>query len=103
MVGNWFITNDDSLRKGEMGAITEDSILMYAKHGGANAHHYAHRLDAGKDPKQIDISVTLVNGSPVDLPAGVEYTRVTLKQYRAVFEKQPSRIRVNGTDRAATA
>jgi hypothetical protein len=58
MVGNWFITNDDSKRKGEMWVISEDRILMYAKHGGANANLYFHRLDAGKDPKQIDITVT---------------------------------------------
>jgi RNA polymerase sigma factor (sigma-70 family) len=63
MVGNWFITNDDSgRRKGEMWVITEDSILMNAKDGGANAQVYSHRLDAGKSPKQIDISVIAYNG-----------------------------------------
>jgi RNA polymerase sigma factor (sigma-70 family) len=65
MVGNWFIMNDDSQRKGEMWVITADSILMHAKHGGANAHHYAHRLDASKTPKQIDITVARVNGPTV--------------------------------------
>src|SRR6185437_11372203 len=33
MAGNWFITNEDSQRKGEMWVITEDSILMYANYG----------------------------------------------------------------------
>src|SRR5262249_39712647 len=42
--------------------ITEDSILMHAKDGGAIAQHYSHRLDAGKNPKQIDITQTVVNG-----------------------------------------
>jgi hypothetical protein len=37
MVGNWCITSDDSLRKGEMWVIDEDRILMHAKHGGAIA------------------------------------------------------------------
>lgn len=67
MVGNWFITNDDSQRKGEMWVITEDSILMHAKDGGANALRYAHRLDAGKNPKQIDITASRVNGPTVSL------------------------------------
>jgi uncharacterized protein (TIGR03067 family) len=74
MVGNWFIMNEDSQRKGEMWGITEDSILMYTKELaakahqysppplGANAHHYTYRLDAGKNPKQIDITATVVNG-----------------------------------------
>lgn len=52
MIGNWFIMNDDSQRQGEMWVITEDSILMHAKDGGANSVHYAHRLDASKNPKQ---------------------------------------------------
>ena len=71
MVGNWFIMNDDSQRKGEMWVITEHNILMYAKHGGANSQHYAHRLDASKNPKQIDIAVTLVKGTPVGVIEGL--------------------------------
>jgi len=71
MVGNWFIINDDSQRQGEMWVITEDSILMHAKDGGANAHHYAHRLDASKNPKQIDIAVSLVNGPTVGVIKGI--------------------------------
>src|SRR5262249_22525126 len=31
MVGNWFIMNDDSMRKGEMWVIYEDFIRMHAK------------------------------------------------------------------------
>ena len=34
MVGNWFIMNDDSMRKGEMWVIDEDRILMNAKNTG---------------------------------------------------------------------
>jgi len=71
MVGNWFITNDESMRKGEMWVITEDSILMHAKHGGANAHHYAHRLDASKTRKQIDITVSRANGRTVGVIKGI--------------------------------
>jgi RNA polymerase sigma factor (sigma-70 family) len=71
LVGNWFIMNDDSLRKGEMWVITEDSILMHAKSGGLNTHHYGHRLDASKNPKQIDITVTRGNGPPVGLIKGI--------------------------------
>jgi uncharacterized protein (TIGR03067 family) len=71
MVGNWFITNDDSMRKGEMWVITKDSILMYAKHLGKNAVSYSHRLDAGKDPRQIDITVTKVNGPPIGIMRGI--------------------------------
>src|SRR5207244_2931118 len=57
MVGNWFIMNEDSKRKGEMWVISEDRILMHAKNLGLTAHLYFHRLDAGKDPKQIAITV----------------------------------------------
>jgi uncharacterized protein (TIGR03067 family) len=71
MVGNWFIINDDSQRRGEMWVITEDSILMYAKHGGAIAHHYAHRLDESKNPKQIDITVSLIKGPTVGVIKGI--------------------------------
>jgi RNA polymerase sigma factor (sigma-70 family) len=72
MVGNWFIMNEDSGRKGEMWVIYEDWILMHAKDGGANAHHYSHRLDAAKSPKQIDISATFVNGStPFKIMKGI--------------------------------
>jgi uncharacterized protein (TIGR03067 family) len=71
MVGNWFIINDDSRRKGEMWVITDDSILMYANYGGLNAYHYAHQLDASKDPKQIDITVSRVNGQAVGLIKGI--------------------------------
>jgi RNA polymerase sigma factor (sigma-70 family) len=71
MVGNWFITNDDSLRKGEMWVVTEDSILMNAKTTTPIIHRYTHRLEAEKDPKQIDITVTLVNGPLVGLIRGI--------------------------------
>ncbi len=36
MVGNWFIVNDDSQRKGDMCVITDDSILMNPTHGVIN-------------------------------------------------------------------
>ena len=71
MVGNWFITNDDSLRKGEMWVIYHDSILMYAKHLGLNAQAYFHRLDAGTNPKQIDITVKRVNGPTIGVIKGI--------------------------------
>jgi RNA polymerase sigma factor (sigma-70 family) len=71
MVGNWFITTDDSLRKGEMWVITEDSILMHAKNLGVNAVQYFHRVDAGTTPKQIDIAVTKVNGPPIAVIKGI--------------------------------
>ena len=71
MVGNWFIINDDSLRQGEMWVITEDSILMHAKDGGANAVQFAHRLDAINNPKQIDITVSRVNGQSVGVIKGI--------------------------------
>jgi RNA polymerase sigma factor (sigma-70 family) len=98
LVGNWYITNDDSMRKGEMWVIDEDRILMYAKHGGLNANLYLHRLDAGKDPKQIDITVTLVNGSPVGVIKGIylldgDELRLCLgalgKDRPAAFPKKP--------------
>jgi uncharacterized protein (TIGR03067 family) len=71
LVGNWRITNDESGLKGEVWVIGEDRILMYPNYGGANAHLYLHRLDAGKDPRQIDITVTLVNGPPVGTIKGI--------------------------------
>jgi uncharacterized protein (TIGR03067 family) len=98
MVGNWHIINDDSARKGEMWVISEDRILMYAKHGGANGHLYSHRLDAGKDPKQIDIKVTLTNGKPIGIIKGLyaldgDELRLCLaaldKDRPAAFPKKP--------------
>jgi uncharacterized protein (TIGR03067 family) len=71
MVGNWFIIKDDSLRQGEMWVITEDSILMYPNYGGAIANHYAHRLDASKNPKQIDITISRINGPTVGVIKGI--------------------------------
>ena len=71
MVGNWVITNDDSLRKGEAWVITEDSILMHAMDGGANAVQYAHRLDASKNPKQIDITVSRIKGPTAGVIKGI--------------------------------
>jgi uncharacterized protein (TIGR03067 family) len=72
MVGNWFIMNEDSGRKGEMWVIYEDWIVMHAKDGGANAQHYSHQLDAGKNPKQIDIAATSGNGpTPFKIMKGI--------------------------------
>ena len=51
MVGNWFIMNDDSRRKGEMWVINEDRILMHANYGGSGSLMYFHRLDARQGPQ----------------------------------------------------
>jgi RNA polymerase sigma factor (sigma-70 family) len=98
MLGNWFIINDDSMRKGEMWVIGKDQILMHAKNLGATANRYFHRLDAGKTPKQIDITVTLVNGSPIGIIKGIyvlddDELRLCLgdqgKDRPAAFPKKP--------------
>jgi RNA polymerase sigma factor (sigma-70 family) len=98
MVGNWFIMNDDSLRKGEMWVITEDSILMHAKNLGLITRHYAHRLDASKNPKQIDITVSRINGPTVGVIKGIyvldgDELRLCLgemgKDRPAVFPERP--------------
>ncbi len=71
MVGNWLIANENSgRRKGEMWIITEDTIRTDAKDGGLggfSASIYSHRLDAAKDPKQIDIDVIFYNGPLVGI------------------------------------
>jgi uncharacterized protein (TIGR03067 family) len=54
-----------------MWVIYEDWILMHAKHGGANAQHYSHQLDASKNPKQIDIRETAYNGPNVGVIKGI--------------------------------
>jgi uncharacterized protein (TIGR03067 family) len=98
MIGNWFIMNDDSMRKGEMWVITEDSILMHAKDSGPITQRYAHRLDAAKSPKQIDINVSKVNGPPVGVIKGIyalegDELRLCLgemgKDRAAAFPKEP--------------
>lgn len=73
MVGNWFIVNDDSRRKGELWIITEDSILMHARQDGFGRAYvqYNHRLDAGKNPKQIDITVSRIKGPTVGVIKGI--------------------------------
>ena len=70
MVGTWAIVNEESKRTAEMWAISEDRILMYANYSGMTSIWHFHRLDAGKDPKQIDITVTKVNGTPSS-PIGI--------------------------------
>jgi RNA polymerase sigma factor (sigma-70 family) len=98
MVGNWFITNDDSLRKGEMWVITKDSILMHAKNLGVNVQQYFHRVDASKTPKQIDITVRKVNGPPIAVMKGIyeldgDELRLCLgvgKDRPMAFPKQPA-------------
>ena len=60
-----------AMRKGEMWVITEDSILMYANYGGLNAFEYAHRLDETKNPKQIDITISRINGPAVGVIKGL--------------------------------
>ena len=68
MVGNWFIMNEDSGRKGEMWVITEDSILMGANDQLLNFL----RLDAGTSPKQIDITIMAQpDGQPVAIIKGI--------------------------------
>ena len=71
MVGNWYIVNDDSGRKGEMWVIDEDRILMHAKESSPITRHYFHRLDASKTPKQIDITVKKVNGPTIGIIRGI--------------------------------
>jgi uncharacterized protein (TIGR03067 family) len=61
MVGDWVIKSADSKRQGELWIISKDRILMNAYGPGALAAQY-HFLDPGKDPKQIDITFTPVNG-----------------------------------------
>jgi uncharacterized protein (TIGR03067 family) len=56
MVGNWFIMNEESGRKGEMWVITKDQILMHAKNLGVRDRSNSYKIDAGKTPKQIDIN-----------------------------------------------
>jgi uncharacterized protein (TIGR03067 family) len=63
MLGNWFIVNDDSLRKGEMWVISKDQILMDAKKLGLVVIYF-YRLDTSKTPKQIDLTVT-AKGAPI--------------------------------------
>jgi RNA polymerase sigma factor (sigma-70 family) len=98
MVGNWFITNEDSKRKGEMWVINEDDILMNAKNTSPIVHRNLHRLDAGKDPKQIDITVKLLDGRPVGVIKGIwaldgDELRLCLaaldKDRPAAFPKKP--------------
>src|SRR5262245_62429271 len=54
-----------------MRVITEDSILMHAKDLGLNTQHYAHRLDASKNPKQINITITRGKGETVGVIKGI--------------------------------
>jgi uncharacterized protein (TIGR03067 family) len=61
MVGEWLIKNADSKRQGELWVIHKDHILMNYYGPGILARQY-HFLDAGKDPKQIDITFTQTNG-----------------------------------------
>jgi RNA polymerase sigma factor (sigma-70 family) len=71
MDGNWIVVNEDSQRKGEFWAFTEDSILMDAKNTTPIIRRYSHRLDPCKTPRQIDITVTKVNGPLIGVIKGI--------------------------------
>lgn len=63
-MGDWTIANADSKFKTDMTwTITKDRIHRHSMIGGFQMQWY-HRLDAGKEPKQIDIAGQL-NGPPV--------------------------------------
>jgi uncharacterized protein (TIGR03067 family) len=62
MVGYWVIVNDDSKRKGERWLISKDHIEYDPQPIGLRIL-VPFRLDAGKDPKQIDLTEE-VNGPP---------------------------------------
>src|SRR5260370_20124643 len=71
MVGNWFIMNDDSKRKGEEWWIGKDEIVMHPNLWGFRIIMHFHRLDASKSPKQIDITVTKTNPEYVGIINGI--------------------------------
>jgi len=64
MVGAWIIKSNDGIRKrkGEVWSIGKHQIVMNANLTGFPTMTRFHRLDATKNPKQIDITVTVVAG-----------------------------------------
>jgi len=62
LIGWWTVVNDDSRRKGEVWEIGTHQIVKNPHLLGIIIQSYFHRLDAAKSPKQIDITVTTVNG-----------------------------------------
>jgi RNA polymerase sigma factor (sigma-70 family) len=100
MVGSWVIMNDDSLRKGEKWIIREDRFLMGVNLiGGIDKLLRFHRLDASKNPKQIDITFKeQPNGKPLFNIKGIyaldgDELRISLgdvgKDRPAAFAKKP--------------
>src|SRR4029077_19380839 len=73
MVGGWVIQKSEGTRnrKGEVWSISKDQITMAANVGGFKVYWHYHRLDAGKDPKQIDIDVKKSNGEFIGLIKGI--------------------------------
>lgn len=63
ILGNWFIVNEDSGRKGEMWVISKDRILMHAKNLGKSPGTNSYKIDAGKTPKHIDINQHVIGFS----------------------------------------
>lgn len=64
MVGGWVIVKNDGerKRKGELWSIGKHQIVMNANLSGFRGITHFHRLDAAKNPKQIDITVTGIAG-----------------------------------------
>jgi uncharacterized protein (TIGR03067 family) len=73
MVGGWVIVKNDGQRnrKGENWIISKDQIDMNANLTGFKVFWHYHRLDATKDPKQIDITVKKSNGEFIGLIKGI--------------------------------
>jgi uncharacterized protein (TIGR03067 family) len=73
MVGGWVIASNDGQRsrKGEVWSISKDQIDMNANLTGFKVYWHHHRLDATKDPKQIDITVKKSNGEFIGLIKGI--------------------------------
>jgi uncharacterized protein (TIGR03067 family) len=80
MVGHWVIVNDDSKRKGEVWAITDrdinevvidETLIRPDQYGFKIVHSYGYRLDASKNPKQIDIIVRKMTYEYVGVIKGI--------------------------------
>jgi uncharacterized protein (TIGR03067 family) len=96
MIGSWTIVNDDSKRKGEVWEIGNHQIVSHALVKvvkGTKAHSYFHRLDAGKNPKHIDITLTEVGSSVIGPDVPIDGNAQTVGVIKGIYSLEGDELR----------
>ena len=96
MIGSWTIVNDDSKRKGEVWEIGKHQIVSHALVKvvkGTKLHSRFHRLDAGKNPKHIDITLTEVGSSVIGPDVPIDRNAQTVGVIKGIYSFKGDELR----------